>query len=120
MIAVCMPPYILKSIPDNFFKGLMKQRIETCDGMTYYRLCMMFFVPDRLRTQEMCNKPVCMDPYSLEFGTDCFKTDEMCNKAVRREIYTLSMFLIILRHKTCSTKHCVLFSLMKKAYAMRE
>ena len=105
MIAVCMPPYNLKSIPDNFFKGLMKQRIETCDGMTYYRLCMMFFVPERLRTQEMCNKAVCMDPYSLEFGTDGFTKFNMFDKALRisfsdeKGICNETVSLIILKHR---------------------
>ena len=87
--AVCIPPYKLKLMPDDHFKNLMKQEIETWDGITCYRLCMMLFVPDRLRTQEMCNKVVCMDPYSLEFVPDRFKIEEMCNKAVRREPYTL-------------------------------
>ena len=63
--AVCTPPYNLKPIPDDYFKGFMKQEIERCDGITCDRLCMMLFVPDCLRTQEMCNKAVCTDPYSL-------------------------------------------------------
>ena len=53
MEAVCIPPYELKPITDDFFKDLMKQGIDVCDGMTCYRVCMMFLVPDHLRTQEM-------------------------------------------------------------------
>ena len=86
--AVCILPYDLGHIPDDHFKGLMKQGIKTCDGMTYCSLCMMFFVPERLTTQEMCNRAVCMDPYSLEFVPDHFKTEEMCNEAMRWEPYT--------------------------------
>ena len=33
----------------------------------------------------MCNKAVCIDPYSLEFVPGRLKTEEMCNKAVHRE-----------------------------------
>ena len=87
--AVCILPCNQKPIPDDHFKNLMKQEIETWDGITCYRLCMMFFIPDRLKTQEMSKKAVRMDPYSLEFVTDRFKTEEMCNKAVRRKRYTL-------------------------------
>ena len=87
--AVCIPLYNLKAITDDCFKNLMKQEKETWDGITCHRLCIMFFVPDRLRTQKMCNKAVCIDPCSLEFTADQFKTQKMCNKAVRRELYTL-------------------------------
>ena len=31
----------------------------------------------------MCNKAVCIDPYSLEFVPGRLKTEEMCNKAVQ-------------------------------------
>ena len=87
--AVCIPPCNLGRIPDDHFKGLMKQGIETCDQMTYYRLCIMFFVPDHSRTQEMCNEAVGSDPYSLDLVPGHFKMEEMCNKAVLREPYTL-------------------------------
>ena len=32
------------------------------------------FVPDRLKTEEMCNKAVCMDLYILELVSDHLKT----------------------------------------------
>ena len=87
--AVCISSYKLKLIPYNHYKSLLKQEIETCDGITCYNLCMMNFVPDLLRTQERCNKAVSMDPHSLNFLPERFKTEEMCKKAVRREPYTL-------------------------------
>ena len=37
----------------------------------------------------MCNKAVCIDPYSLEFTADHFKAKKTCNEAVHREPYTL-------------------------------
>ena len=51
--AVHKPPYNLKPIPDDCFKNLMKQEIETWDGITCYRLCMMFFVPNFKDTRDV-------------------------------------------------------------------
>ena len=34
-------------------------------------------------TQEMCDKAVRMEPYSLEFVPDRFKTQEMCIRAAK-------------------------------------
>ena len=48
----CIPPYKLGLVPGDYFKALMKQRIEMCNGITCYRLCMMFFVPDCFKTRE--------------------------------------------------------------------
>ena len=39
-----------------------------------------------LKTQEMCNVVVLIEPYSLAFVPE---TEGMCNEAVRREAYTL-------------------------------
>ena len=66
---VCIAPYKLGLVPDDYFKTLMKQRMKMCNGITCCRLCMMFFVPDHFKTEEMCNKAVCMDPYSLWIDT---------------------------------------------------
>ena len=41
--------------------------------------------PEHLKTQEMCNEAVQMEPYSLAFVPDHFKTQGMCNKAVCME-----------------------------------
>lgn len=67
----------------------MKQEIETWDGIRSHKPCMMLFVFHHLRTQEMCNKVMCIEPYSLEFVPDYFKKQEMCNEVVRKEPYTL-------------------------------
>ena len=85
----CILPYKLGLVPDDYFKALMKQRIEISNGITYYRLCMMFFVPDCFKTEEVCNKAVCMDPYGLEFIPGHLKMQEMCDEALHREPYTL-------------------------------
>ena len=39
----CIAPYSLGIVPDDYFKALMKQRIEMCNRITCYRICMMFF-----------------------------------------------------------------------------
>ena len=46
-------------------------------------------IPNDLKTQEMCDEVVHIEPRSLEFVLDRFKTQEMCIEAVRREPYTL-------------------------------
>ena len=49
----------------------------------------LFFIPDHLKTQEMCNKKVDIKPRFLALAPDRLKTQEMCNKVVRREPFTL-------------------------------
>ena len=49
----------------------------------------LFFIPDHLKTQEMCNKEVDIEPCLLALVPDHLKTEEMCNKAVRWKSYTL-------------------------------
>ena len=39
-------------------------------------------IPKHLKTQEMCNEAVRIEPYSLEVVSGHFKTQEMCNEAV--------------------------------------
>ena len=39
-------------------------------------------ISDNLKTQEMCNEAMRIEPYSLAFVPDCFKTQEMCDKAI--------------------------------------
>ena len=52
--------------------------------------CWIREITGHLKTQEMCDEAVRMEPRSLAYIPDRFKTEEMCNKAVRREPYTLS------------------------------
>ena len=51
--------------------------------------CWIITLPDHLKTKEMSDEAVYIEPYSLAFFHNCFKTQEMCNKAVRRKPYTL-------------------------------
>ena len=43
-------------------------------------------VPDHFKTQEMCDKAVTFNPYTLRFVPDHFKAQEMCDAAVREDL----------------------------------
>ena len=47
-------------------------------------------IPDNLKTQEMCNKTMRIEPYSLAFVSDCFKTQEMYDKIIEIDPFILS------------------------------
>ena len=42
-------------------------------------------VPDQYKTQETCDKAVCVDPWSLGDVPDNLKKQEICDKAVRSD-----------------------------------
>ena len=44
---------------------------------------------DHIKTQEMCNYAVRMEPHSLEYVPDRFKTKEMYHKALNRNPHTV-------------------------------
>ena len=46
-------------------------------------------IPHKLKTQEMCNEAMRIEPYSLAFVPDCFKTQQMCDKAVEIDPFIL-------------------------------
>ena len=39
-------------------------------------------VPNQYKTQEMCDKIVCEDPFKLKYCHDRYKIQEKCNKAI--------------------------------------
>ena len=45
---------------------------------------MMRHVPDRFKTQEMCNEEMRNKPCTLEYVTDKLKTQEMCEKTFEK------------------------------------
>ena len=53
----------------------------------------MRYVPDDLKTQEMCNKAVEGDPWQLGDFPNHLKTEEMCEKAVEDQPETLQYVL---------------------------
>ena len=46
-------------------------------------------IPRRLKTHEMCEEAVWIEPRSLAFVPDRLKTEGLCIKAVRKNAYTL-------------------------------
>ena len=45
----------------------------------------LFFIPDHLKTQEMSNKEVDIEPYFLRLVPDRLKTQGMCDKAMHNK-----------------------------------
>ena len=48
-----------------------------------------FFVPDRFKTQEMCEKVVKESPWHLKHVPDHLKIQEMCKEVVDQRLYLL-------------------------------
>ena len=46
-------------------------------------------IPDHLKTQEMYNKAVDIEPLSLVYVSNRFKTQEMCDKVVHSKLCML-------------------------------
>ena len=85
-------------------------------------------ISDNFKTQDMCNKAVEKDPWSLVEVPNNFKTHKMCNKAVKKDLcplmnvpdcflkkdicieavgkypFLLAGVQIILKHKKCVTR----------------
>ena len=49
----------------------------------------LFFIPDHIKTQSMCDGAACIEPYLLASVPNCFKAPKMCDKAVRKECFSL-------------------------------
>ena len=63
-------------------------------------------VPDRIKTQELCNKAVDADPGPLAFTPDCLKTHYMCNEAVAHNPYKLRFIPDHLKTQEMCNKLC--------------
>ena len=64
----------------KFISDLKKinEELVRIDTLNY-----VIFTPDHLKTQEMCNEAVSIEPLSLVYVPDYFKTQKMCNEAVK-------------------------------------
>ena len=65
---------------------LVPDRLKTqdmCNRVVDGDSCVLKYVPDRLKTQDMCEEAVRESPWMLEYVPDEFKTQDMCNRAVR-------------------------------------
>ena len=70
---------ILKNVP-----GVQGVDVVVSIGPRY-----LTFLPDRLRTKEMCNEAVRNNPYTLKYVPDQYRTQEMCNEAVEVDPWLL-------------------------------
>ena len=61
------------------------------------------YIPDHLKTQEMCDEAVDIGPRLLEFVPDHFKTQEMCDKALRDYLFSLRLVpdWFVTRERVC-------------------
>ena len=64
-------------------------------------------IPRRLKTQEICEETVWIEPRSLAFVPDCLKTEGLCIKAVRRNAYALDWVPNDLKTKKYVTRQYV-------------
>ena len=53
------------------------------------RSSFLTLVPDDIKTQEMCNEAVRIDPWLLHDVSDYLKTQEMCNEAIKKASWLL-------------------------------
>ena len=73
---VAQSSYALKYVPEEL------KTQEMCNEAMQENLAVLFVVPDRFKTEDMCIKALEVDPWRLRDVPDNLKTEEMCNKAV--------------------------------------
>ena len=56
--------------------------LKKCVMKLLINLFMFFYIPDRYKTQEMCDRIISDDPFSIRYVPDQYKTQQMCDKAV--------------------------------------
>ena len=92
--------YVIKSIGWGVFNhSFLAIKFDPCLGLRVLINMSLFTnvprwiieVSNHLKTKEMCDEAVRMEPYSLEFVPDRLKTEDMCIEAVRRKPYTLRL-----------------------------
>ena len=60
------------------------------------------YIPDKYKTEDMCNNAVNSKPWVLQYVPDQFKTQDMCDSAVDNEPRTVStMYQINTKLKKC-------------------
>ena len=53
--------------------------------------CWIVETPDHLKTQQMCDKTMCLNPLSLPYVPDHLQMQEMCDAAVREDSCALEV-----------------------------
>ena len=76
-------PYLLRYVPDKYKTQKM------CDKPILEKGGTLKYIPDCYKNQNMCNKAVENYPPALEFVPECYKTQKMCDKTVDIYPYTI-------------------------------
>ena len=83
---ICHPRYVLQknvaSLVHIFIPDHLKTQ-EMCDKAVAHNPRVLDYIPDKFKTQEMYIKAVEIDPLQLRHVCDEFKTQKMCIKAVK-------------------------------------
>ena len=90
-------PWVLRYVPD-----FLKTK-EICIRAIDKNPWQLKDVPHNFKTQEIYDKAVRGDPHSLSFIPDHFKTQEMCNRVVEASPYALRYIPDCLLPKKCVT-----------------
>ena len=100
--ALTLNPYALRHDPNHFRTQEMCNTAECMDSgkinfitsqgvLLRMSSVLLFFIPDCLKTQEMCNEAVKKNPWLLEFVPDHVRTQEVCSKVVRLDPWLLKI-----------------------------
>ena len=81
-------PFSLWYVPD-YLKAQ-----EMCDDAVHNNPAVFFLVPDHFKTEDICIKAIEVDPWSLRDIPDNFKKQEMCDKAIKDDLFPFSFSLI--------------------------
>ena len=87
--AVDTYPSAMQFVPDQYkAQGMSVKVIDPC----HFFLSFLLFdsVPEKSKTQEMCDKVVSKDSFMLKYCLDRYKTQGMCDKAVDIFLPTLT------------------------------
>ena len=74
---------------------------ELCNEAVHMEPRLLAFAPDHLKSQEICKEAVIRNPYMLRFIPDHLKTQEICDTAMRIKLAAFFLFLTILKLKGC-------------------
>ena len=91
-------PVWIREIPEHL------KTQEMCDEAVDMEPCSLAYVPYCFKTEEMCKEAVRREPYTLPYVPDHFKTQEMCNEAMRENPAAFFFYLIVLKQKRCVSR----------------
>ena len=88
-------PRWIREIPEHL------KTQEMCDEAVRIEPRSLAYVHDRLKTENICNEAVQKDTYTLDDVPDHLKIQKICDEAMRENPAAFFLSLIILKHKKC-------------------